>query len=117
MELNKKIEGTRLTAIRFSHSDQYFASYYWFRCECGNEKVIRKSPVICGKVKSCGCFKTEIILKTGIRYPEQKGKEQNYFKKGDVPWNKGKKGSQEGRKKGHILIKYPNGNREWIKPD
>lgn len=38
------------------------------RCDCGNEKVINRSNVISGKVKSCGCasFGRRVIFKNTV---------------------------------------------------
>lgn len=40
------------------------------RCDCGNEKIIRASDLIAGKIKSCGCLKTEVLSSdlTGKRF-------------------------------------------------
>lgn len=36
----------------------YVGKGVWlFKCECGNEKAIRKSHVNAGKTKSCGCYR------------------------------------------------------------
>lgn len=40
--------------------------YWLFRCDCGNEKVIRKSHVTSGATLSCGCLNKEAITKHGI---------------------------------------------------
>lgn len=46
-----------LTAVRTSYKKNPKSSYYWwFKCDCGNEKEILKSYVIKGTVKSCGCL-------------------------------------------------------------
>lgn len=48
-----------LTAILFNHKiDRRGGSeHHWlFRCDCGNEKVIKKNSVISGKTNSCGCY-------------------------------------------------------------
>jgi len=49
----------RLTAIK-SHHKTNNNNYYWlFRCDCGKEKVINKSLVIRGYIRSCGCLHKE----------------------------------------------------------
>ena len=37
----------------------HYSSYHWYRCECGNEKLIRKSSVDRGSTRSCGCLQRE----------------------------------------------------------
>jgi hypothetical protein len=115
MILNKRIEGTRLTAIRFSHTLGK-RTYYIYRCSCGTEKVLLKNNV--GRTKSCGCLFKEVSgknLNNGISYPYQPNSNTStQFKKGDAPWNKGLKGVNGNGRKGKTMIKYPNGRKEWI---
>ncbi len=54
----------RLTAIKFSHVKKIFKPrsynpYWFFKCSCGNIKVIPKYAVISGHIKSCGCWNKE----------------------------------------------------------
>lgn len=52
-------EGNRfnkLTAIRFSHRNKWKNQFWFFRCDCGKEKVIRVNNVKNGNTKSCGCL-------------------------------------------------------------
>jgi hypothetical protein len=45
-----------LTAIKFSHKHTKWLSSFWlFQCECGKQKILQKSKVICGHIVSCGC--------------------------------------------------------------
>lgn len=44
-----------LKAIKFVKYDK--ATYWLFRCDCGEEKIINKGSVVSGKIKSCGCSK------------------------------------------------------------
>lgn len=44
-----------LTALSFSHCDEYGKHCWKFRCDCGNEIITRKIYVTTGDVKSCGC--------------------------------------------------------------
>lgn len=48
-----------LTAIEFvSIGNEY--QYFWkFKCDCGNFKIIKKSPVTRGITRSCGCIRKE----------------------------------------------------------
>lgn len=50
----------RLTAIKLDHVGSHYRSYFLFRCDCGNEKVILGSGVISGNTKSCGCLSREV---------------------------------------------------------
>lgn len=51
-------EPSRLTKLRYSHVKNE-QSYFWYRCECGTEKVIQKSSVLRGLTRSCGCLRRE----------------------------------------------------------
>lgn len=47
-----------LTAIRYDHTEN--GKHVWlFECECGNQKLIPSSYVKYGKVKSCGCLRSQ----------------------------------------------------------
>lgn len=49
----------RLTAVSFSHRKN--DDYYWnWVCECGKEVVARRSNVVTGSTKSCGCLRKEM---------------------------------------------------------
>jgi hypothetical protein len=51
----------RLTILNFAKKDSK-TSYYLCRCDCGNEKIIRKSHI--GKTSnSCGCLRLELLMK------------------------------------------------------
>ena len=53
----------------------HYSSYHWYRCECGNEKLIRKSSVDRGSTRSCGCLQRENGRRAMARMPEElKGK-------------------------------------------
>lgn len=45
-----------LTYLRISHVGKDKREYWIFKCECGNQKIIRKSKVKYGETKSCGCL-------------------------------------------------------------
>ena len=45
-----------LTAVRFDHRDEHVkgGAHYWiFRCDCGNEIVLRKSSVTSNNTTCC----------------------------------------------------------------
>jgi len=57
-----------LTYISFSHRGNNGREHWLFKCDCGNEKIIRKLKVKCGEVKSCGCIQGNVkhrMVKTG----------------------------------------------------
>ena len=60
----------KLTAIRFIEMRKNSTQYWLFRCECGNEKIIRVSSVRNKSVKSCGC----LIKNCGVRHGMYKTK-------------------------------------------
>lgn len=56
----------KLTVIKYDHSDNHYRSYFLFKCDCGNEKVILGSGVVSGNTKSCGCLFKEFGRKKRI---------------------------------------------------
>lgn len=58
----------RLTCIKFSHIGPHYRSYFLFKCDCGNKKILLGSAVVSGNTKSCGCFSLEV--KQGRRISE-----------------------------------------------
>lgn len=58
----------RLTVIEFSHSNKNRIQYYRCKCDCGNETITRKSNLLNGTTKSCGCLQKEITLKIHFRH-------------------------------------------------
>lgn len=61
----------RLTAISLSHIGNHNRSYFNFKCDCGNEKIILGSGVVSGNTKSCGCLSKEVKLSK--RLPNDRG--------------------------------------------
>ena len=53
----------KLTAVKFSHRNKKYQSYWLFKCICGKEKNICVNNVKNGGTKSCGCIKKEQDLK------------------------------------------------------
>ena len=47
----------KLTAIKFCHKDKHGCQCWFFKCDCGKEKVIVVNNVKNGHTKSCGCWK------------------------------------------------------------
>jgi hypothetical protein len=61
MEIIKKGDKYgKLTAIKFDHKDKQRKKYWLFKCDCGNEKVIRVSNIKNENTKSCGCLKKRV---------------------------------------------------------
>ena len=55
----------KLTAIKFIKIGKNSQQYWLFKCDCGNEKVIRVNNVKANETKSCGCLvKTHGMTKT-----------------------------------------------------
>lgn len=54
----------RLTIVE-EEKDEYGNIYYICKCDCGNTKTIRKSSIIGGKTKSCGCLGREDRVRRG----------------------------------------------------
>lgn len=66
----------RLVALFFSHTDKNHNQYWVFKCDCGKEIITRKSSVLNGHTKSCGCLQKEIaakeVIKTSIIHNQSK---------------------------------------------
>ena len=64
--MGKKIDltGREFGELRViaEHSERKNKKIYWVcKCSCGTEKLISGSDLKSGKIKSCGCLKTEIL--------------------------------------------------------
>lgn len=49
------------------------------KCDCGNEKIVRNNPLVCGRLVSCGCRLQEIRKRINVR--------SKSLPKGDAAWN------------------------------
>ena len=67
MLIKKGDKFNKLTAIKFHHKNKKSQQYWWFKCDCGNEKVICVDSVKRDKSKSCGCIKNKNAFKHGMR--------------------------------------------------
>ena len=52
-----------LTAIKLVGKDNQNKLLWLFKCDCGNEKIIRGTNVTTGNIKSCGCKKRGMNVK------------------------------------------------------
>ena len=50
-----------LTGLRFDHRGRHGLSFYLFKCNCGNTKILCGTDVTQGKTKSCGCHRREYM--------------------------------------------------------
>ena len=58
--------------------------WYWlFRCDCGNEKILRKNRITCQKksVQSCGCALRESARKNGLKSAIHKMSRTLFYKR------------------------------------
>lgn len=53
----------RLVVLKYSHNVGY-SKYFLCQCDCGNKKTIAKSNLTTGKQVSCGCYRTENLVKS-----------------------------------------------------
>lgn len=58
----------RLTVISHAGKDHRGKHLWLCLCECGNEKVVVADNLSSGKSNSCGCLKTEFLLRRGNQY-------------------------------------------------
>ena len=49
----------RLTVIGLDDTKQIRRTYWICQCDCGNIKSVRSDGLLCGRTKSCGCYKSE----------------------------------------------------------
>ena len=57
-----------LTAVRYSHTGKNYMHYWVFKCDCGKEITTRKTAVISGHCKSCGCLQKQIAKKEVVKH-------------------------------------------------
>lgn len=61
------IKHNRLTAIRFVKRENN-NTYWLFKCDCGNERVLIPNSVFSGNTKSCGCLNQELRRKRQLKH-------------------------------------------------
>lgn len=52
----------KLTVIKEYDRDHHNKLRYLCKCDCGNEKIVRKSSLLYGGTKSCGCLVNKNII-------------------------------------------------------
>ena len=74
----------RLTVLEEAPAPSEYLTYkgLWYRCrcQCGNEAVVRRSCLLEGKTKSCGCLRRETSRNNAMRRAHNKiemGREQD----------------------------------------
>lgn len=75
--LEKDISGNKynhLTALEPTRSENSDKYCWLFICDCGNKKIIRKTKVVNGYTKSCGCLLKEIGKNNVQKYFKTHGK-------------------------------------------
>lgn len=93
-EALKKPRANTIASLRFGRllAVQRLDAYKWlFKCDCGNDYIGRKSPVVKGDVVSCGCKWKEVITGakcdyTGMRFGALTALKPVRSKKGDWRW-------------------------------
>ena len=53
----------RWTAIKFSHVDRNYITFWECKCSCGTIKKVRRGGLVSGDSQSCGCLNYELIKK------------------------------------------------------
>ena len=93
-QLTGKIDGSRLTLVRFSHRDKFGHRINVYRCDCGNYKKLYLYHVQSLNTKSCGCLQKEyqpIATQRMLKFEKKRRKNHLKVCKGRPPLNKGRK--------------------------
>lgn len=61
--MGKSIDHIGIKFNRLLAIDKVDNSKYEYLCDCGNTTIKRRSDVVSGKTKSCGCYQKELITK------------------------------------------------------
>lgn len=72
----------RLTVIELNHIKKYKhgSKTYWLcKCNCGNEKVVRRDHLISGKTQSCGCLEKENLKELEFKTTHGQTNTKLYF--------------------------------------
>ena len=75
----------RLTVVRYVGNDKFQKCIWECNCKCGNKTEVRSSDLISNKVKSCGCYQSE-VSRENIKISHKKYPKSYGFKGiGDIP--------------------------------
>lgn len=58
----------RLTVIGRAENDKYGKARWICKCECGNETTVASTHLTQGRIKSCGCLKSELTAKRNYKH-------------------------------------------------
>lgn len=58
----------KLIVIKFFGKDKHGKIAYLCKCECGNQRIVRRSYLLSGRTKSCGCGRKIASSLTGKKY-------------------------------------------------
>jgi len=85
MQKNKDITNQKfgkLTAICRSSKSTTGNMLWLFKCDCGVEKAIRRSSVVCSKTVSCGCYGRALSKeRSNKKYYDQKNRVMDWKSK------------------------------------
>lgn len=65
---------TNLTAIECVGHDKQGNALWKCKCDCGNEKVLRRGVLMSGKAKSCGCKQKEAVTIANTKHGKYKSR-------------------------------------------
>lgn len=65
---------TNLVAIECVGRDKQGGALWRCKCDCGNEKVLRRSVLMSGKAKSCGCKQKEAVTIANSKHGQYKSR-------------------------------------------
>lgn len=63
----------RLTVLDLSPRKGGHSSWWWCKCDCGTVKEIRRSCLVKGMTKSCGCYKHDCAVAHGTQMMTKHG--------------------------------------------
>lgn len=57
----------KLTVVEMSDKQDVYYRYLC-KCDCGNNKIVRGASLRSGSIRSCGCLKTEMLIKKNYKH-------------------------------------------------
>jgi hypothetical protein len=73
-----------LTVLELNHINERKEAVWKCRCECGNEKIVTRSNLLFGGVKSCGCIRHDKLI--GKKFGSLVVLEKIFIRKQSVYW-------------------------------